>query len=163
MKALVTGGTGVVGTAAVRSLLPPDAPCGSFRATPPRTPPASAARWRRDQPFQPLWADDLGAALALAVTRQDLKSQVLLLAGPEVTTTHDILDRLARLTGQNPVRIPIPSALTPGDCRDTELTRKGRGLSRTRRTSSCPWRSMAAPVCPCTSPRQSAMSRHTST
>lgn len=76
-----------------------------------RTSPAAPVIAGGDQPFQPLWADDLGAALALAVTRQDLKSQVLLLAGPEVTTTHDVLDRLARLTGQDPVRIPIPGAL----------------------------------------------------
>lgn len=76
-----------------------------------RTSPAAPVLDGGDQPFQPLWADDLGAALALAVTRKELKSQVLPLAGPEVTTTHDILDRLARLTGQNPVRIPIPSAL----------------------------------------------------
>jgi uncharacterized protein YbjT (DUF2867 family) len=76
-----------------------------------RTSPAAPVLDGGDQPFQPLWADDLGAALALAVTRKELKSQVLLLAGPEVTTTHDVLDRLARLTGQSPVRIPIPSAL----------------------------------------------------
>ena len=76
-----------------------------------RTSPAAPVLDGGDQPFQPLWADDLGAALALAVTRKELKSQVLPLAGPEVTTTHDILDRLGRLTGQNPVRIPIPSAL----------------------------------------------------
>lgn len=64
-----------------------------------------------DQPFQPLHAEDLGAALAVAVTRTDLSRQVLLLAGPEVTTTQDVLDRLARLTGRDPVRLPVPGAL----------------------------------------------------
>jgi nucleoside-diphosphate-sugar epimerase len=64
-----------------------------------------------DQPFQPLYAEDLGAALALAVSRRDLSGRVLLLAGPEVTTTHDLLDRLARLTGRDPLRLPVPSAL----------------------------------------------------
>jgi uncharacterized protein YbjT (DUF2867 family) len=76
-----------------------------------RTSPAAPVLDGGDQPFQPLWADDLGAALALAVTRKELTSQILLLAGPEVTTTHDLLDRLGRLTGQSPIRIPIPSAL----------------------------------------------------
>lgn len=64
-----------------------------------------------DQPFQPLHAEDLGTALAMAVTRTDLSRQVLLLAGPEVTTMQDVLDRLARLTGRDPVRLPVPGAL----------------------------------------------------
>ena len=64
-----------------------------------------------DQPFQPLWAEDLGAALAVAVERQDLSSRVLLLAGPETTTMQDLTDRLARLTGRQPVQLPVPSAL----------------------------------------------------
>lgn len=64
-----------------------------------------------DQPFQPLWADDLGAALARAVERDALSGRVLSLAGAETTSTQDILDRLARLTGKDPVRLPVPSAL----------------------------------------------------
>ncbi|MFL6197199.1 MAG: NAD-dependent epimerase/dehydratase family protein [Thermoanaerobaculia bacterium] len=64
-----------------------------------------------DQPFQPLYAEDLGAALAIAVERRELRNQILLLAGSEVTSTQDILDRLAVLTGRNPVRVPVPSAL----------------------------------------------------
>jgi nucleoside-diphosphate-sugar epimerase len=76
-----------------------------------RTSPAAPVIEGGDQQFQPLWSEDLGAALALAVDRRDLANRVLLLAGPEVTTTHDVLDRLARLTGNNPVRIPVPSAL----------------------------------------------------
>jgi NADH dehydrogenase len=64
-----------------------------------------------DQPFQPLWAEDLGAALAMAVDREDLSGRVLLLAGTEVTTMQDLVDRLARLTGRRPVQLPLPSAL----------------------------------------------------
>jgi NADH dehydrogenase len=64
-----------------------------------------------DQPFQPLWADDLGAALAVAVEREDLSSRVLLLAGSEVTSTQDIFNRLSRLTGRAPVQVPVPSPL----------------------------------------------------
>lgn len=76
-----------------------------------RTLPAAPLVDLGDQPFQPLFAEDLGAALALAVSRRELSGQVLLLAGPEVTTTQDLLDRLSTLTGRNPVRLPIPSAL----------------------------------------------------
>lgn len=64
-----------------------------------------------DQPFQPLWADDLGAALAQVVDREGLAGRVLSMAGAETTSTQDILDRLARLTGRDPVRLPVPSAL----------------------------------------------------
>jgi nucleoside-diphosphate-sugar epimerase len=76
-----------------------------------RSSPAAPVIDRGDQPFQPLYSEDLGAALAIAVERRELNNQVLLLAGPEVTTTHDVLDRLARITGRDPVRIPVPSAV----------------------------------------------------
>ncbi|HEY9421151.1 MAG TPA: NAD-dependent epimerase/dehydratase family protein [Thermoanaerobaculia bacterium] len=76
-----------------------------------RTSPAAPVIDLGDQPFQPLYAEDLGAALALAVSRRELSGQVLLLAGPEVTSTQDLLDRLSALTGRNPIRLPIPSAL----------------------------------------------------
>ena len=46
MKVLVTGGTGVIGTAAVRALLAAGHRCGCSRATPSRTPPAGAATSR---------------------------------------------------------------------------------------------------------------------
>lgn len=76
-----------------------------------RSSPAAPVIDGGDQPFQPLYAEDLGAALAVAVERRDLHHRILLLAGPEVTTTHDLLDRLARLTGRNPLRIPVPAPL----------------------------------------------------
>lgn len=64
-----------------------------------------------DQPFQPIWADDLAEAIALAAERADLAGKVLLLAGNEVTTTNEILDELSRLTGENPPRLGIPAWL----------------------------------------------------
>jgi NADH dehydrogenase len=76
-----------------------------------RSAPAAPVIEGGGHPFQPLHADDLGTALALAVTRNDLSHRVLLLAGPEVTTTNDVLDRLARLTGREPVRLSVPGAL----------------------------------------------------
>lgn len=76
-----------------------------------RTSPVAPVIDGGDQPFQPLHADDLGAALAVATTRGDLSRQVLLMAGPEVTTTRDLLDRLSRLTGQQAVAVPVPGAL----------------------------------------------------
>lgn len=64
-----------------------------------------------DQLFQPLWFADLGEALAQAVTRRDLAGRTLELAGPDVTTTNEVLDQLAVITGRNPSRLPIPAWL----------------------------------------------------
>lgn len=64
-----------------------------------------------DDPFEPLWADDLGAALARSVERTDLSRQVLCLAGTERTSMNDVLDRLARITRRNPARVPLPAWL----------------------------------------------------
>ena len=61
--------------------------------------------------FQPVWADDVGEALARACERDDLAGRVLEVAGAERTSTRDLLDRFARLTGREPARVPIPGAV----------------------------------------------------
>jgi uncharacterized protein YbjT (DUF2867 family) len=61
--------------------------------------------------FQPLWVDDLSRAVADAVERTDLHGKILELAGDEVTSTNDVIDRLARITNRNPVRVPVPGFL----------------------------------------------------
>lgn len=63
------------------------------------------------QRFQPIWHEDLGQALLQAVERDDLANQTLEVAGAEITTMTDLLDRLALLTGRNPARVPVPSLL----------------------------------------------------
>jgi NADH dehydrogenase len=64
-----------------------------------------------DQPFQPLWYLDAGVAIARAVERRDLSGQTLELAGPEITTTAEVLDRLSKITGRNPARVGVPAWL----------------------------------------------------
>ncbi len=64
-----------------------------------------------DQPFQPIWAGDLGDAIATTVERNDLATRTLELAGAERTTMNDVLDRFARITGKEPPRVPVPSFL----------------------------------------------------
>jgi uncharacterized protein YbjT (DUF2867 family) len=73
-----------------------------------RTLPAIPVPGGGDDPFQPIWVDDLGRALALAVERADLTRQTLELAGLETVTLGDVLDHLERLTGKSPARLPLP-------------------------------------------------------
>lgn len=74
-----------------------------------------------DQPFQPIWVDDLAAALALAVGDGAPSGEALEIAGPDVTTTNEILDRLQEITNTSAVRLPVPEW----------LARVGVGLART--------------------------------
>lgn len=61
-----------------------------------------------DQPFQPVWWEDLAKALATAIERDDLAGRALDIAGPEVTCQNDILERLSAITGRDVKTIPVP-------------------------------------------------------
>jgi uncharacterized protein YbjT (DUF2867 family) len=63
------------------------------------------------QRFQPLWYEDLGAALARAVEAGDVAGQVLELVGPDVTTPRDLIEAMARITDRKPALVPIPPAI----------------------------------------------------
>ena len=73
-----------------------------------------------EQEFQPIWVEDLGEALALALERNDLTGQVLEVAGTERTTTNDLIDRFATLTDKSPKRIPVPEWLASLGTRSAE-------------------------------------------
>jgi uncharacterized protein YbjT (DUF2867 family) len=64
-----------------------------------------------DDKFQPIWAEDLVAALSESVRRTDLHGRVLELAGEERTSLNEVLDKLSEITGRSPARIPVPSFL----------------------------------------------------
>ncbi|HYC47715.1 MAG TPA: NAD-dependent epimerase/dehydratase family protein, partial [Burkholderiales bacterium] len=61
-----------------------------------------------DQSFQPIWYRDLGVAVAKVLENEKLTNVALDIAGSEVTTTQDILDRLSKLTGDSPHRVRVP-------------------------------------------------------
>ena len=65
-----------------------------------------------DTTFQPIYAGDLGRALAMAVERGDLAGRVLELAGTEETSQNDLIERFARITGREPARVGVPEFLT---------------------------------------------------
>jgi nucleoside-diphosphate-sugar epimerase len=60
--------------------------------------------------FQPIWCGDVAAAFVAVAEREDVVGRVLQIAGPDRTTLDDMLDRLVRLTGRRPVRVPVPAA-----------------------------------------------------
>lgn len=66
---------------------------------------------RGDQPFQPLWFEDLARAVAALLEGGQYSRQAVELAGSDVTSSNDVIDRLRRITDRNPVKLPIPSAL----------------------------------------------------
>jgi NADH dehydrogenase len=76
-----------------------------------RTLPAVPLVGAGDQPFQPVWVEDLGEALALAVEGEGGSGAMLDMGGPELTTMGELFDLLSELTGKSPVRIPIPEWL----------------------------------------------------
>jgi uncharacterized protein YbjT (DUF2867 family) len=61
-----------------------------------------------DQTFQPIWWEDLAAALAAVVERDDLAGQALDLAGGEITSQNDLHRRMSRITGKDVQSIPVP-------------------------------------------------------
>ena len=77
-----------------------------------RTAPAIPMVGLGEHPFQPVWHEDLGEALARAATTEEPAREALDLAGPEVTHTRDVLERLETITDKHPAHIPVPESLT---------------------------------------------------
>jgi NADH dehydrogenase len=63
------------------------------------------------QPFQPLWYADLARVITQVMEKPELQGQTFEIAGPDVTTTDEIIRRLAAITGRNPPRLPVPAWL----------------------------------------------------
>lgn len=76
-----------------------------------RTLPAVPIIGGGNQPIQPLWHEDAAAAIATAVERDDLNAGVYDLAGEQVTSQRDLVDRFRRLTNRASVDIPVPGML----------------------------------------------------
>ncbi|CAN5843069.1 hypothetical protein BH23GEM6_BH23GEM6_09840 [soil metagenome] len=76
-----------------------------------RTLPAIPVIGGGDHVFQPIAADDLGSALALAMEWKEPTKQVLELAGEEQITVSELLDLLEDITDRRPPRVPIPEVI----------------------------------------------------
>lgn len=94
-----------------------------------RTLPAVPQVGAGDQRFQPVWHEDLGEAIALAVADENLSQETLEVAGDEITTTRDVIERLGRITDRAPVTVPIPEFLASLGVRAVEALSLDRILS----------------------------------
>lgn len=86
-----------------------------------RTLPAVPVVAGGEQPFEPIWVEDLAPALAMACEQRELAGRVLELAGGERTSQRDLYDRLGRLTGRTPLHVPLPGAIASLGARMADL------------------------------------------
>lgn len=86
-----------------------------------RTLPAVPVVGAGDHPFQPVWVEDLGEALARAAEGAGGSREVLDMAGPEVTDMDRLLDLLEEVTGKSPVRVPVPEWVARSGAEAAEL------------------------------------------
>lgn len=63
-----------------------------------------------NQRFQPIWHEDLAEALVAAVETDDLRCEVLDVAGAELTSQNDLVARFRELTRRDVVQAPLPEA-----------------------------------------------------
>ena len=76
-----------------------------------RTLPAIPLIGTGSHPFQPVWMDDLGLALARAVERENPRETVVDVVGPDVTTMREVIELLGKITQRSPVLVPVPEFL----------------------------------------------------
>jgi uncharacterized protein YbjT (DUF2867 family) len=76
-----------------------------------RTLPAVPVIDNGDQPFQPVWHEDLAWAIAEVAERDDTDGAILRIAGADVLTVNELLDLFGNVTDRSPLRIPLPSLL----------------------------------------------------
>jgi uncharacterized protein YbjT (DUF2867 family) len=82
-----------------------------------RTLPAIPVIGGGEDTFQPIWHEDLAEALARTIERDDLAREALDVAGPEITSQNDLIERLSGITGRNPIRVPLPDFLAKAGMR----------------------------------------------
>lgn len=84
--------------------------------------------------FQPIWHEDLAEALVQSVERRELTGKALEIAGPELTSQSDLLDRLERITARSPIRVPLPEFAASIGIKAMELVGLGAPFSESQLT-----------------------------
>lgn len=83
-----------------------------------------------EQRFQPIWYEDLAAAIVRALKRNEVVGRTLEVAGAEVVSVNEIVQRLQRIEGRSTPRVPIPEALAELGTRVAEAVPIGDLLER---------------------------------
>jgi len=84
------------------------------------------------QRIQPIWHEDFAEVIARAVERDDVNGGVYDIAGTEVTTQRDLVDRVRRLTARETVNVPVPEFLAHAGIRVAELSGVDIGLNQSQ-------------------------------
>ena len=87
-----------------------------------------------DQPFQPIWWEDVARAIAEIVERSDLDRRELDLAGPDLTSQNDLIKRLKALTGRDVMSVPVPGFLASAGAKALSLVGWDVGLNESQLT-----------------------------
>ena len=61
-----------------------------------------------ERPFQPIWFEDLGRAIAKLLEDDTSTHGTYELAGSETTSINDLIRRFGEITGRKPLRVPLP-------------------------------------------------------
>src|SRR5205085_8632652 len=85
-----------------------------------------------DQPFQPIWWEDLARALAEVIERTDLAGRELDLAGPDVTSQNDLIERMKALTGRDMLTVSVPEFLASAGAQALSLLGRDIGMSESQ-------------------------------
>ena len=84
------------------------------------------------QRIQPIWHEDFAEVIARAVERDDVNGGVYDIAGTEVTTQRDLVDRVRRLTARETVNVPVPEFLAHAGIKVAELSGVDIGLNQSQ-------------------------------
>jgi uncharacterized protein YbjT (DUF2867 family) len=82
-----------------------------------RTLPAIPVLGGGGETFQPIWHEDLAEALVRVLERDELARQTFEIAGPEITSQNDLIERVSKITSRYPVRVPLPDFLAKAGMR----------------------------------------------
>ena len=64
-----------------------------------------------EQPFQPVWFEDLAKAIAVIAEGDALLRETVEIAGREVTNLNDVIRKIGALTDRSPLRLRVPMPL----------------------------------------------------
>jgi NADH dehydrogenase len=65
-----------------------------------------------NQQFQPIWHEDFAEVLVASTERADVRCQTYEVAGAELTSQNDLVERLRAITGRSVVQAPLPEIVT---------------------------------------------------